>query len=81
MITETDECKKWLDDAALIWPELRGNRAELLRRLIEAGHEHLAGTAAAALEERRRKIREGAGTLSGIWPPNPRDELLADWDR
>ena len=37
MLTETDEIAAALNDAAVAWPELRGDRGALLRRLIEEG--------------------------------------------
>ena len=37
MLTETDELAAALNDAAVAWPELRGDRGALLRKLVEAG--------------------------------------------
>ena len=34
MVTETDEIAEALDDAALAWPELRGDRGALLRKQV-----------------------------------------------
>lgn len=36
-LTETDDLARALDDAALAWPELRGDRGALLRKLVEIG--------------------------------------------
>lgn len=71
-ITETPGIAAALDDAALVWPEYRGDRAELLRRLIEAGH-----TAVAV--DRRALIRASAGALSGVYPPGAAAALRDEW--
>ena len=37
MITETDELGVALEQAAELWPELRGQRGQLLRKVLEVG--------------------------------------------
>jgi hypothetical protein len=79
MITETDEVERAIDDAALAWPELGGDRGALLRRLIEQG----ADVARTAREERRRQrrqaIRESSGMLTGVYPPGAAQSLREEW--
>jgi hypothetical protein len=79
MITESDSLARAIDDAARLWPEIKDERAELLRRLIERGIEAVEAEQNERLEARRKAIREAAGSLSGIWPANWREELRAGW--
>jgi hypothetical protein len=74
MVTETDDIAEALDDAALAWPELRGNRGALLRKLVEAGHAtvHVAGGV-------RAVVTGAAGAATGAYPRDARSELLAEW--
>ncbi len=78
-ITETDELRRALDDAARMWPADRDARSRLLVRLIEEGHRTIAGERAADAEQRRERIRRGAGALTGLYPPGHLDELRDDW--
>ncbi len=73
-LTETEEIAHMLDDAALAWPELRGDRGALLRKLVEAGHAsvHVDGGA-------RTVIRGSAGAATGAYPRDARAILLAEW--
>jgi hypothetical protein len=79
MITESDALAKAIDDAARLWPEVKDERAELLRRLIERGIEAVEAEQNERLEARRKAVKEAAGSLSGIWPENWREEMRADW--
>lgn len=74
MLTETDDIARAVNDAALAWPELRGDRAALLRKLVEAGHASLAGRGGV-----REVVRGAAGAATGVYPRNARAELLAEW--
>lgn len=73
-ITETDELAAALNDAAVAWPELRGDRTALLRRLVKVGSQvvHSAGNAESV-------IREASGAASGAYPRDARAELLNEW--
>lgn len=73
-LTETDELAQMLDDAALAWPELSGDRTALLRRLVEAGRASLNVTGGA-----HALLRGAAGAATGAYPRDARAELLADW--
>lgn len=79
MITETDEVEKILDDAALVWPELRDDRAALLRRVLTRGAESIDPVPERGREERRRAIRETAGMFTGMWPPGEAARLKLEW--
>lgn len=79
MITETDEVERAIDDAAKIWPELRDDRAALLRRIIDRGAEAVRDGAVAEISERRRAIRETAGMFRGMYPPGEAARLKDEW--
>ena len=79
MITESDALAKAIDDAARLWPEVKDERAELLRRLIDSGIESVEAEYNERIEARRKAVMEVAGSLSGIWPANWREELRAGW--
>ena len=71
-ITETAAIAQALDDAALVWPDLRHDRAELLRRLVLAGHSAVA-------VDRRALVRASAGAVSGVYPANAAAALRTEW--
>lgn len=79
MITESDALAKAIDDAARLWPEDKDERAELLRRLIDRGIESVEAEFNEQIEARRKAVMEVAGSLSGIWPANWREEMRAGW--
>jgi hypothetical protein len=79
MITETDEVERALDQAALIWPEIRDDRAALLRRVIERGAEAVTSTVRERRGQRRAAIRETAGILAGVYPPGAARLLKEEW--
>ena len=73
-LTETDEIAKALNDAAVVWPELRGDRGALLRKLVAAGH------AAVHVDSSVKALISGAaGAATGVYPRDSRAELLAEW--
>ncbi len=73
-LTETDELAAAINEAANVWPELRGDRTALLRRLVKVGSEavHSPGEAGS-------RIREAAGAASGTYPRDARKTLLNEW--
>ncbi len=73
-LTETDEIAGALDDAAVAWPELRGDRGALLRKLVEAGRAavHVDGGV-------HGLVSGAAGAATGAYPRGSRAELLAEW--
>jgi hypothetical protein len=62
-----------------LWPEVKDERAELLRRLIDRGIESVEAEFNEQIEARRKAVMEVAGSLSGIWPENYLEELRAEW--
>jgi hypothetical protein len=79
MITESDALAKAIDDATKLWPDIADERAEILRRLIDRGIESIEAEVNEKLEARRKAVLEVAGSLSGIWPENWREEFRAEW--
>lgn len=79
MITETDEIRAAIDEAARLWPEAADNRAELVRRLL------LRGTPSALEAEVRRRAQflitldEAAGSMRGVYPPDAARRLTEEW--
>jgi hypothetical protein len=73
-LTETDSLAVALDNAAITWPELRGDRTALLRKLVEVGSE-VANSAGGA----KSRVRESAGAASGTYPRDARKALLDEW--
>jgi len=73
-LTETDEVAHALNDAALVWPELNGDRTALLRKLVEAGRASLNVNGGV-----RALVRGAAGVATGTYPRNARAELVAEW--
>jgi hypothetical protein len=73
-LTETDEIAKALDDAAMAWPALRGDRGALLRKLVQAGQASVhTGGGVKAL------VSDAAGAATGAYPRDARATLLAEW--
>jgi hypothetical protein len=79
MITESDQLAKALDHAAKVYPELRDERAELLRQLIERGIQSLEAEVDEKIEARMKAVRMVAGSMPGVWPANWREEMRAGW--
>lgn len=79
MITESDAIARGIDQAALIWPEFADERAELLRKILECGIESLAIERDKSLQARREAVSQIAGSMSGTWPNNWREEFRAEW--
>lgn len=79
MVTETDDVARALDAASHEWPELGGDRAALLRRLIARGHESLHASGAEELTRRRAALAALAGSLTGEFPPGHRESLRREW--
>jgi hypothetical protein len=79
MVTETDDVARALDAAGRIWPELRDNRAALLRRVLKRGSEAIEREDGDRRARRLAAIRAGAGVLTGGYPPNWREQLRDEW--
>jgi hypothetical protein len=78
-ITETDEVAAALRDAAREWPEDRDSPGRLIARLLVAGHRAIGERHDDVVAERRRRIEENAGALTGVYPESYLDELREDW--
>lgn len=73
-LTETDDIATALADAAIVWPELRGNSNALLRKLVEAGR------AAVQSEGGVHALVQGAaGAATGAYPRDARAVLVDEW--
>jgi hypothetical protein len=79
MITETDEIAAALDAAALRWPDLADERAELLRKLIHSGLTDLNAQEERRIALKREAIRAAAGSMTGLWPEGWLEELRSEW--
>jgi len=79
MITETDEIARALDEAAKRWPELAGERSELIRRVLVSAANDAVTLEEARIARKREAILTNAGTLSGIWPQGWLQELRGEW--
>lgn len=80
-ITESPEIEQTLDDAAELWPELRLDRAALLRKVIEAGHETIAHSKDEAAAARRAAVHRAAGAATGAYPAEAAASLKREWPR
>lgn len=78
-ITESDDLARVLDAAAGIWPEHADDRAELLRLVVRWGGERVLDVAQERRQERLAAIRETAGALSDVYPPNAAQLLKDEW--
>lgn len=78
-VTETPEIARALDAAAAEWPELRGDRAALLRRLVEAGRQSVTHKLDEHMAARRQAIRNRAGAATGAYPAEAAETLKTEW--
>ena len=81
MITETAELAQALDAAARRWPSDRGDRAKLLRRLLEVGYRAVLVEQEQAAAARREAVERTAGALSGTFGDGYLDRLRDEWPR
>jgi hypothetical protein len=79
MITESDRLAEALDSADALWPEIQGDRAALLRRIIDTGVDVIERQKAHEDGERRDLVTAVAGSMTGVWPEGWRDELRDEW--
>lgn len=78
-ITETDDIARALDAAACEWPEIAGDRAALLRRLIARGHESLSASGLEEITRRRAALLALSGSMTGDFPADYRTSLRNEW--
>lgn len=79
MITETDDLSNALTVAAELWPESRGDKGRLLRRVLEAGIETVKQVQTDHRASRLALVEQASGSLTGIWPSGWRQELRDEW--
>lgn len=78
-ITETDEIAAALDAAARRWPDLADDRAALLRRLVVEGGADAASAVEERIAERLAALERSAGAATGMYAPDERERLRAEW--
>lgn len=79
MITETDDIRRAIDDAAQWWPDIADDRAALLRRLILNGARSGAEEAMRARMRRLEALAEVSGMFTGLYPPGEARRLAEEW--
>lgn len=79
MITENDHLAHAIDLATKLWPEAAGERATLLRRIIDEGITLVEEQTHHNIELRQAAIHSLSGSMSGTWPANWRRELVEEW--
>jgi hypothetical protein len=79
-ITETEAVARALDDASHRWPEVT-TRAELLRRLVAAGHRTIEQDQAKEVAARREAVLRTSGAFTGLYGPDYLADLREDWPK
>ena len=79
MITETDELAIALDAAATLWPHAKGERAELLRLIINQGAQVVEQDVQTMRNERLAAVTQLAETFGDIWPNEWAKERTQEW--
>lgn len=79
VLTETDELRRILDDAAERWPEERGNRTGLLRRLVVEGHSAVGRDLERRASDQRDAVARTGGLLTGSYGDEYLADLREDW--
>ena len=81
LLTESDDLRAALDEAAKRWPEDGDRPTALLLRLIDAGRRSVVGEAAARRAARLQAIEQASAGLEGVYPAGYLEELREDWPR
>ena len=79
MVTETAELADALDAAARRWPAEGGDRAKLIRRLLDEGYRAILSDQEEKAAARRKAVKRTAGALSGAFGEGHLDRLRDDW--
>jgi hypothetical protein len=81
VIKETRSLAIAIDRASLLWPELAGQRTQLLYKILEAGMREIERENEKFSNNRLNAIRELAGSMDNVWPENWREELSEGWPK
>ena len=81
VIEETSELAVVLDKSSLLWPELEGQRTQLLHKILEAGIREVERMPLKFASNRIAAVRSLAGSMADVWPENWREELSEDWPK
>jgi len=79
MITETDQLAEAIERASVLWPELKGNRAALVRQLLATAITQLNSDSELRYRERKTAVESAIKDLDFSWPTNWREESRAEW--
>jgi hypothetical protein len=76
-VTQTEEVRQALSEAALEWPGLA--RSELVARLLSAGAQSLEQARERRADQCREALEASAGSLRGAYPAGYLETLRAEW--
>jgi len=79
MITESDQIALALENAALLWPEAKGDRSKLLKKILETGIQNIETQLQSQQSKRLGAISAASGSLANAWPTNWREERDLQW--
>lgn len=79
MITESDRLAVAIELAAKLWPEELGERAQLVRHILEIGIQAVEAQANESEKARLDAIARAAGSLPSVWPNSWLEEARSDW--
>lgn len=79
MITESDELAHALEDAGRLWPEIRGQRTALLKKIISAGIQSVESESEQLKSARLAALDKYSGAFTGLWPQGWHQNMVAEW--
>lgn len=79
MVTESDQLAHALDIAATMWPDARGERSELLRRIIARGIADVENETSLRTSKRADHVAMAAGMMTNVWGDDWRESREAEW--
>lgn len=79
MITETDDIRLAIDAAAARWPDLEGDRAALVRKLVLEGARSGAEEVFRAHAEFAQAVAALSDLPAGVFPPGAAEKLRQEW--
>jgi hypothetical protein len=81
VIEETTELAVALDKASLLWPELEGQRTQLIHKILEAGIREIEREPSKFSSNRIAAVQSLAGSMDDVWPENWKEELSEGWQK